>query len=152
MTLTLTTTAFPAGGKIPRRYTCDGEDISPPLEWRDPPEGTKSFVLIMDDPDAPRGTWLHWVLFDLPASASSIAQAVPAKPKPETGGSHAKNSWGRSDYGGPCPPSGTHRYFFHLYALNAPLSLAAGASLDRVWRAMEGRILGEAELMGTYAR
>jgi len=152
MSLTLTSPAFSAGGKIPRRYTCDGEDISPPLEWQDPPEGTKAFGLIVDDPDAPRGTWVHWVLFDLPGPARSIAESVPAEAMLETGGTHGKNGWGRSDYGGPCPPAGTHRYFFRLYALSAPLALPAGATVEQVRRAMEGRILGEAELMGTYGR
>ena len=152
MALTLTSSAFSAGGKIPRRFTCDGDDISPPLEWQDPPEGTKAFALIVNDPDAPRGTWVHWVLFDLPGSARSIAEPVSAEAKLETGGTHGKNTWGRSDYGGPCPPAGTHRYFFRLYALNAPLSLPAGATVEQVRRAMEGRVLGQAELMGTYGR
>lgn len=152
MDLKLSSPVFSPGGKIPRRYTCDGEDVSPPLAWTDSPAGTSSFALIMDDPDAPRGTWLHWVLFDLPASTRSIAEAVPARPAPGGGGTHGKNSWGRSDYGGPCPPSGTHRYFFRLYALGGALGLPAGATLEQVRRAMEGRVLGEAELMGTYAR
>lgn len=152
MPFTVSSSAFPEGGKIPRRYTCDGEDISPPLEWRDPPEGTKALALIMDDPDAPRGTWLHWLLFDLPGAARSIAESVPARAKLENGGTHGKNSWGRSDYGGPCPPAGTHRYFFRLYALREPLGLPAGASVEQVRRAMEGHILSEAELMGTYGR
>lgn len=152
MDFKLSSPVFSPGGKIPRRYTCDGEDVSPPLEWTDSPAGTSSFALIMDDPDAPRGTWLHWVLFDLPASTRGLGESVPATPKPAGGGTHGKNSWGRSDYGGPCPPSGTHRYFFRLYALGGALGLPAGAALEQVRRAMEGRVLEEAELMGTYTR
>ena len=134
---------------IPVRYSCDGEDVSPPLDWSDPPAGTQSFALIMDDPDAPGGTWDHWILFNIPAEVRNLPEAGSAG---EIGAISGKNSWGRSDYGGPCPPGGTHRYFFKLYALDTTLSLDESAGKEQVLAAMEGHILGEAELMGTYSR
>ena len=134
---------------IPVRYSCDGEDVSPPLDWSDPPAGTQSFALIMDDPDAPGGTWDHWILFNIPAEVRNLPEAGSAG---EIGAIFGMNSWGRSDYGGPCPPGGTHRYFFKLYALDTTLSLDESAGKEQVLAAMEGHILGEAELMGTYSR
>lgn len=148
----LVSPAFAAGQAIPVRYTCDGEDISPPLRWGEPPEGTQSLALIMDDPDAPVGTFVHWVLFNLPATASELPEAVPSDAELAGGGRHGQNSWKRLGYGGPCPPGGTHRYFFKLYALDAPLDLEAGASKQQLLKAMEKHILARAELMGTYAR
>ncbi|RME48616.1 MAG: YbhB/YbcL family Raf kinase inhibitor-like protein [Caldilineae bacterium] len=148
MAFVLTSSAFGMGEKIPVRYTCDGEDISPPLQWSDPPAGTQTFTLIMDDPDAPVGVWDHWLLFNLPAGT----RALPEKATPPAGSVDGKNSWGRTGYGGPCPPRGTHRYFFKLYALDTSLNLPAGASKKDLLRAMEGHILAQAELMGTYAR
>jgi Raf kinase inhibitor-like YbhB/YbcL family protein len=152
MPLKLSTTAFAAENPIPRKYTCDGDDISPPLEWSDPPNGTQSFALIADDPDAPMGTWVHWVLYDLPAESHSLPEAVSPNAEQPSGARHGRNSWGRLGYGGPCPPSGTHRYFFKLYALDAKLSLKAGATKDELLRAMEKHVLEQTELMGVYAR
>ncbi len=152
MPFELTSAVFARGEGIPSKYTCDGEDISPPLLWSDPPEGSQSFALICDDPDAPVGTWVHWVLYDLPAETRDLAEAVGPEADLAEGGRHGNNSWGRLGYGGPCPPGGTHRYFFKLYALNAALDLAAGTSKEAVLQAMEGHVLAEASLMGTYGR
>ncbi len=152
MAFELTSTAFANGDPIPMKYTCDDQDISPPLQWKDPPEGTRSFALICDDPDAPVGTWVHWVLYNLPGSTRGLPEAVPPDSDFTDGGRHGQNSWGRPAYGGPCPPGGTHRYFFKLYALDADLHLATGASKEELLQAMEGRILATAEAMGTYTR
>jgi len=148
----LTSTAFAAGEPIPQKYTCDGQDISPPLQWSDPPQGTQSLALICDDPDAPVGTWVHWVLFNLPAEARALPEAVPPQAELPDGSRHGQNSWRRLDYGGPCPPSGSHRYFFKLYALDTVLDLEAGEGKKQVLKAMEGHILAQAELMGVYSR
>ncbi|MGD8405872.1 MAG: YbhB/YbcL family Raf kinase inhibitor-like protein [Anaerolineales bacterium] len=147
--LELSSTAFTDGEPIPLRYSCDGEDISPPLTWGDPPTGTQSFALIMDDPDAPVGTWDHWIVFNIPADVREFPEAVSSGNVSATLG---KNSWGRNSYGGPCPPGGTHRYFFKLYALDIPLSLDENANKEQVLSALEGHILAEAELMGTFSR
>jgi len=154
MPFELTSSAFKQGEPIPIQYSCDGEDISPPLAWSDPPEGTQSLTLIMDDPDAPAGTWDHWILFNIPADIRKLTEDAQIEGKnqdPDTifvGG----NSWGRSNYGGPCPPGGTHRYFFKLYAVDTTISLLPGASKRELLSAMEGHILAETELMGTYTR
>ncbi len=148
----LTSAAFGYGAPIPRRYTCDGEDISPPLSWSAPPEGTRSFVLICDDPDAPAGTWVHWVLYNIPAGARELAEGLPAEAELADGSLNGVNSWSRLGYGGPCPPGGTHRYFFKLYALDVPLALESGLAKPQVLEAMEGHILAETTLMGTYRR
>jgi Raf kinase inhibitor-like YbhB/YbcL family protein len=147
----LTSTAFAHEEPIPATFTCDGEDASPPLQWNDPPHGTRSYALIVDDPDAPVGTWVHWVLYDLPADVRALEQAVPPDAERPDGSRHGKNSWGRLGYGGPCPPSGTHRYFTKLYALDTALDLDAGANAKQVLGALEGHILAEAQLMGTYS-
>jgi hypothetical protein len=152
MPFELTSSAFAPGEPIPRRYTCDGEDISPPLEWGDPPGGTQSFALMCDDVDAPAGTWVHWVLYDLPAGSRGLPEAIPPDAELADGGRHGENSWGWLGYGGPCPPGGTHRYFFRLYALDTALGLGAGASKEQLLQAMEGHVLAQAELMGTYTR
>ena len=152
MAFEVTSSAFGQGEPIPTQYTCDGDDISPPLAWENPPEGTKSFTLINDDPDAPVGTWDHWILFNLPADARSLPEAVPPDAELTGGGQHGQNSWRRLGYGGPCPPSGTHRYFFKLYALDTTLDLDSGANKKQVLQAMEGHILGQAELMGVFSR
>jgi Raf kinase inhibitor-like YbhB/YbcL family protein len=148
MNFELTCTAFAAGEPIPAKYTCDGADISPPLAWSDPPQGTQSLALIMDDPDAPVGTWDHWLLFNIPADTPDL----PEQASPPSGSVDGKNSWGRMGYGGPCPPRGTHRYFFKLYALDSTLDLQSGADKAKLLQAMERHILAQAELMGTYAR
>lgn len=146
MTMALTSPAFNEGGAIPTKFTCDGEDISPELDWFGIPEGTVSLALIMDDPDAPMGTWVHWVLYNLPMDLSGLREGMTGV------GLDGTNSWNRTGYGGPCPPSGTHRYFFKLYALDTNLDLAPGAKKEALLAAMEDHILGQAELMGTYSR
>lgn len=152
MAFEITSAAFAHEGSIPVKYSCDGEDISPALGWGDPPEGTRSLALICDDPDAPVGTWVHWVLYNLPVETRSLPEAVPPDADLADGSRHGQNSWRRLGYGGPCPPSGTHRYFFKLYALDTNLGLASGVSKAQLLEAMEGHILGQAELMGTYSR
>ena len=152
MALKLTSTAFTDGAAIPSQYTCDGRDLSPPLAWSEPPAGTKSFALISDDPDAPGNTWVHWVLYNIPASARQLPEAYPAEQQQSDGTRQGTTDFGRLGYGGPCPPSGTHRYFFKLYALDATLSLAPGATKTHVEGAIQGHILGAAQLMGTYRR
>ena len=148
MTFTLSSAVFAAGAKIPTKYTCAGEDISPPLAWNDQPQGTQSLALIMDDPDAPAGTWDHWLLVNLPANLRNLPEQAGAP----AGSVDGKNSWGRTGYGGPCPPRGTHRYFFKLYALDTKLDLPTGTTKSQLLRAMEGHILAQAELIGTYSR
>jgi Raf kinase inhibitor-like YbhB/YbcL family protein len=142
----LTSPAFEPQGPIPRVYTCDGQDVSPPLEVSGVPEGTLSLALVMDDPDAPGGTWDHWVVYDIAAGTTLIEEDARDL------GTPGKNSWGHAEYGGPCPPSGTHRYIFRLYALDRRLDLEPGADKRELFRAMEGHVLAEAELMGTYER
>jgi Raf kinase inhibitor-like YbhB/YbcL family protein len=152
MSFTLMSTAFGNGQPIPTTYSCKGRDVSPPLTWNEPPAGTQSLALILDDPDAPAGTWVHWVIFNLPATARGLAEATPKDAPLTAGGINGVNSWGRSGYGGPCPPSGTHRYFFKLYALDTLLALTASADKSQVLTAMEGHILAQSELMGTYSK
>ncbi len=132
------------GGTIPRRHTCDGENVSPPLAIEDVPPGAKSLALIVDDPDAPAKVWVHWVMFDIPVQAGIAEGARP--------GRQGINDFGKKGYGGPCPPSGTHRYFFKLYALDRNLGLPEGSTKQQVEKAMAGHILGQAELMGRYSR
>ena len=141
----LSSTAFEPDGPIPRRYTCDGLDASPPLALADVPAAAVSLVLVMDDPDAPRGTWDHWVAYDIPVG-TQIAEAVAAL------GTPGRNSWGRTGYGGPCPPSGTHRYVFSVYAVDSRLGLAPGADKAAVLGAIAGHVLAEARLVGLYQR
>jgi Raf kinase inhibitor-like YbhB/YbcL family protein len=149
MTFKLSSPAFTTGGDIPSRFTCDGDDVPPPLTWTGAPAGTQSFVLIMDDPDAPMGTFTHWVVFDIPAAD----QELRSHSKGEPVGVSGKNSMGKPGYMGPCPPAGTHRYFFRLYALDVPtLGLRAGASREQVEHALKGHTVAVAELMGRYSR
>jgi Raf kinase inhibitor-like YbhB/YbcL family protein len=145
MALEIQSSAFDHEGEIPSRFSCDGEDVSPELAWSGAPAGTQSWAIIMDDPDA-GGIWVHWVLYNLPAETSGLELGS------EGSGLGGRNSWNQPGYGGPCPPSGTHRYFFKLYALDSEIGLAEGASKEELLAAMEGHILGEAELMGTYTR
>lgn len=153
MSFALNTTAFAAGGGIPKKYTCDGDDVSPALNWNDAPAGTQSFALIADDPDAPVGTWTHWILWDIPAKATALPEGVPKVEESVDGARQGKNDFKRIGYGGPCPPAGRpHRYFFRLYALDAKLDIKAGASRSELERAMKGHILAQAEMMGTYGR
>lgn len=147
----LSSGAFGQGKSIPAKYSCDGEDVSPPLHWGAAPPGTKSLALIMDDPDAPMGTWVHWVQFNIPASASGLAENIPPV-KNAASGTPGVNSWPKPGYGGPCPPGGTHRYFFKLYALDALLDLESSATKAQITDAMKGHILKQVELMGIYSR
>ncbi len=149
----LTSPAFSNEGVIPQQHTCDGADLSPELAWSGLPAGTGSLALICDDPDAPGRTWVHWVLYNLPADAAGLPEGLPAEAEPPAGGVHGKSDFGRLGYGGPCPPAGKpHRYYFRLYALDTQLDLAAGASKGEVVDAMHGHILAQGELMGTYQR
>jgi Raf kinase inhibitor-like YbhB/YbcL family protein len=152
MALQITSAAFSEGGMIPKPYTCDGTDVSPDLSWTGVPEATKSLALICDDPDAPVGTWVHWVLFNISAGETGIPTEVAPEATLPNGAKHGTNDFRRLGYGGPCPPGGTHRYFFKLYALDTVLSLASGATKAQVEEAMQGHILAEAQLMGKYKR
>lgn len=151
MALSLTSTAFTQGQGIPAVHSCDGKGVSPPLAWSAAPAGTNSFALIMDDPDAPMGTYVHWVIYNIPASVKALPEGMPSQAMLPDGTVQGPNTSGRTSYAGPCPPSGTHRYFFKLYALDAILKLPA-AGKDDLLQAMQGHILAEGELMGTYSR
>lgn len=148
----LTSTSFKDGESIPRPYTCDGINISPSLEWSGVPGAAKTIAIVCDDPDAPGGTWVHWVLYNLPAENIGLVENLPASENIKAGGFQGKNDFGKIGYGGPCPPSGTHRYFFRVYALDGELPLKAGATKADLMKAMEGHILLQSQLMGTYRR
>ena len=149
----LTSTAFSEGGAIPARFTCDDRNVSPVLSWSGAPAGAKSLVLIADDPDAPGGTWVHWVLYDLPVATSELAEDTPKTQYLPGGAKQGLNDFKRLGYGGPCPPPGKpHRYFFKLYALDTLLELKPGATKNEVERAMQKHILGQGQLMGIYKR
>ena len=148
----LKSSAIATDGVIPLKYTGDGIDISPPLSWSDSPEGTESFVLICDDPDAPRGTFVHWVLYNLPAATRGLPENLSREPRLTNLGVQGKNDFGKLGYGGPCPPSGTHHYFFKLYALSQQIDLAPGATKAQVEKAMRGHILATSEIIGLYRR
>lgn len=152
MSIELTSSAFKQGQLIPQVYSCKGNDISPALSWGDPPVGTQAFALIMDDPDAPAGTWVHWVVFNIPATSRGLSEAIPSGPSLSDGSLQGKNSSGNTGYNGPCPPSGTHRYFFKLYALDEMLGIAPGADKGELLKAMSGHILAQGELMGTFSK
>jgi Raf kinase inhibitor-like YbhB/YbcL family protein len=155
MPLTIRSSAFEDGAEIPRRHTCEGENVSPPLEWSGVPQGARSLALVVDDPDAPdpaapQRTFVHWVLYDLPADATGlpadVRHALPA------GTREGVNDWKRTGWGGPCPPIGRHRYFFKLYVLDAPLGDLGAPAKARLLDAMRGHVLGEAHLVGTYEK
>jgi len=151
-TMNLESQAFNANEMIPSQYTCDGEEISPELHWDAPPTGTQSLALIVDDPDAPGQTFVHWVVYDIPPETRQLPQGIPAQEPLPKGGTQGKNDFGDLGYGGPCPPSGTHRYFFKLYALDRQLGLEAGATKEQLQAAMSGHILASSELIGRYSR
>ena len=156
MALTLKSSAFPHNGAIPRRYTCQGEDVSVPLAWSGAPPATKSFVLIVDDPDAPdpkapRMTWVHWILYNLPPTATALQEGIRAGELPK-GTLEGLNDWKRTGYGGPCPPIGRHRYFHKLYALGTLLPAMESATKTDLEQAMKGHVLEKAELIGTYQK
>lgn len=148
----VTISAFKEGESIPRQYTCDGVNISPPLEWGGVPKNAKTIAIIADDPDAPAGTWTHWVLYNLPADKIGLIENTPASETLTGGGMQGQNDFRKIGYGGPCPPSGTHRYFFKLYALDSELPLKPGATRVDLEKAMEGHIVAEGQLMGKYSR
>lgn len=151
MTLTITSSAFLEGQPIPAAYTCDGEGKSPPLAWTGAPAGTRSFALIMDDPDAPMGTFVHWVIYNLPSKAAGLPEAMPRDARLADGSAQGRNSGGRVGYTGPCPPGGTHRYFSKLYALDIVLD-DFPAGKNELLKAMDGHILAQGQLVGTYSR
>ncbi len=156
MGLTITSSVFAEGGEIPSEYTCQGEDISPALSWFSVPDGTRSLALIVDDPDAPdpaapKMTWVHWVLYNIPISASGLPEAVEPNSLPD-GTLEGLNDWSRAGYGGPCPPIGRHRYFHKLYALDTVLPDLGSPTKAELLTAMEGHVLEEAVLMGTYIK
>lgn len=152
MDITATSSAFQEGELIPTQYTCDGADISPPLKWTAVPEETKSIALICDDPDAPRGTWVHWVLYNLPPETTELPEDMPTSEVLDNGARHGVTDFGQFGYGGPCPPSSTHRYFFKLYALDTMIDISGEVTKETVESAMKGHILAEGQLMGKYAR
>src|SRR5579872_5462294 len=153
MALQITSTAFTEGGMIPKQFTCEGPDVSPQLSWSGAPAGTKTFALIMDDPDAPVGTWVHWVIYNLPANMKELPEEVEKQDRLSSGASQGRNDFRKTGYGGPCPPSGKpHHYFFKLYALDTSLDLKAGASKADVERAIKDHTLGQAELIGLFGR
>jgi Raf kinase inhibitor-like YbhB/YbcL family protein len=148
----LKSSAFETGGMIPLKYTCDGSDVSPPLSWSAVPAKAKSLALIADDPDAPRGTWVHWVAWNIPATVSNLEEAVPKRDTFPNGMKQGTTDFRSIGYGGPCPPSGTHRYFFKLYALDTILNLQPGTTKKDLEKVMQSHVLAQAELMGKYAR
>lgn len=153
MAFALKSSAFASGAEIPRKFTCDGPDVSPALEWSSPPAKTASYALIVDDPDAPAGTWVHWVLWNLPANTHSLREEIAKSEQLQDGSRQGRNDFRKIGYNGPCPPPGkAHRYFFRLYALDAKLDLAPGATRHELDTAMKGHIVGEAEYMGTFGR
>ena len=153
MNFSLSSASFATGAAIPKKFTCDAQDSSPELHWSEPPPGTKSFALIADDPDAPAGTWVHWVLYNLPPETRNLPENMPKTASLPNGAQQGLNDFRRVGYGGPCPPPGKpHRYFFKLYALDVKIEPQAGATKASVEKAMKGHILGQTELMGTYGR
>lgn len=152
MSVKLISSVFKEGETIPVKHTCDGKDVSPPLSWSGAPEGTKSFALICDDPDAPMGTWVHWVIYNIPDSVTSLPEGVPTNKSVMGDALQGITDFRRIGYGGPCPPGGTHRYYFKIYALDTILDLPAGATKGELLKAMEGHILAEGQLMGRYSR
>lgn len=153
MSMTLTSSAFQEGETIPQQYTCSGQDVSPPLQWTAAPKKIRTFALIMDDPDAPAGTWVHWVIFNIPGDRTSLQEAVPPEQSFPTGERQGSNDFKRIGYGGPCPPPGKpHRYYFKLYALDTSLVESSGATKAEVLVACQNHILAEAQLMGRFGR
>ncbi|HEY3128665.1 MAG TPA: YbhB/YbcL family Raf kinase inhibitor-like protein [Acidobacteriota bacterium] len=153
MAFEIKSSAFENNQPIPKKYTCEGSDVSPPLTWSNPPQGTKGFALIADDPDAPMGTWVHWVLYDLPSGTHELREGIPAHETLPSGGVQGLNDFKKIGYGGPCPPPGKpHRYFFKLYALNGKTDLKPRATKQQLLDAMKGHVLGEAQLVGTFKR
>jgi hypothetical protein len=152
MTLTISSSAFASGKPIPDEFSCKGRNTSPALAWTGAPANTASFALIVEDPDAPSGTYVHWVIYNIPPASQGLPQSVMKQPTLDDGTAQGSNSGGQQYYQGPCPPFGTHRYFFRLYALDTRLNLAAAATADQLRKAMQGHILAQGELMGTFTK
>jgi len=152
MSISVSSSAFEEDGMIPSKYTCDGEDVSPPLKWEGVPEATKCIALISDDPDAPMGTWVHWVMWNIPADAQGLPENVPPDAQLPDGSRQGITDFGRPGYGGPCPPSGTHRYYFKVYALDTMLELPTSARKGDLLKAVENHVIAEGQLMGRYSR
>ena len=152
VSIIIESSAFMENQSIPSKYTCDGLNVSPPLAWKNIPEGTKSIVLISDDPDAPAGVWVHWVCYDIAPAVTALPENIPQADTLPQGGKQGMNDFNNVGYGGPCPPSGTHRYFFKIYALDRELGLPVGKSKKDIERAMKGHILAQGQLIGTYSR
>jgi len=152
MAMTIASPAFRAGEMIPAEFSCDGPNVSPPLVFENIPAEAKSLAIIVDDPDAPAGTWVHWVAYNIPAGTKELAKNIPPQKELSNGTRQGTNDFCRIGYGGPCPPGGTHRYFFKLYALDIVPNLAAGATKAQLLDAMKGHILDQAELMAKYRR
>lgn len=152
MALTLKSSAYQRGEMIPSKYTCDGANVSPPLEWSDVPEETQSFAIIFDDPDAPAKTWVHWVIYNIPADIQKLEENIPGAKELPWGAVHGVNDFKKQGYGGPCPPGGTHGYYMKLYALDEVLDLKPGATKEQLIDSMDGHILEKAELVGKYKR
>ena len=148
----LNSSAFEEGGMIPSKYTCDGENISPPLSWSGEPENTKSFVITCDDPDAPSGNWIHWVIYDIPVNVLELKENVPPQKILENSAKQGLSDFGKIGYGGPCPPGGTHRYIFKIYAINKMLELEAGLKKSEVLKAIDGNILAETQILSKYKK
>jgi len=156
MPLTVTSSTFEQGGSIPARYTCEGDDTSPPLSWSGAPSGAKSFALIVDDPDAPdpekpQRVYVHWVVYNIPATTTSLPENASKQGLP-AGAAQGRNDWDKTEYGGPCPPIGRHRYFFKVYALDTQLTFVAPPNKNDLLKGMEGHVLATGELMGTYQK
>ena len=152
MKISVTSSAFKEGEMIPGKYTCDGDDMSPSIDWSGIPTEAKSVAMISDDPDAPRGTWVHWVIYNIPPQAKGLPENVPSKESLENGAIQGINDSHKTGYGGPCPPSGVHRYYFKVYALDTKLSLKPGITKKTLEDTMKGHILSEGQLMGRYKR
>jgi Raf kinase inhibitor-like YbhB/YbcL family protein len=152
MTIKVTSTDFEEGGMIPSKYTSDGENVSPPLKWEGVPDGTKSIALISDDPDAPMGTWVHWVMWNIPADAKQLAENMPPDEDLPDGSRQGVTDFGSHGYGGPSPPSGTHRYYFKIYALDTKLDIPSSSRKADLLKAMEGHVIAEGQLVGEYKR
>lgn len=150
--LKITSTAFDDGGVIPKTHTCDGPDFSPPLAWNGITTRTQTLALICEDPDAPRGTWVHWVVYNIPATVTNLSEGLPPDRQLSMGATQGRNDFGKIGYGGPCPPKGTHRYIFKLYALDAKLEVRPGATKLDLQKAMEGHVIGQGQLVGKYTR
>lgn len=151
-TMELSSAAFKNGSSIPKQYTCDGPNVSPPLQWSGVPNNSKSLALLVDDPDAPRGTWVHWILFNIPPQATAIPENIRKTRTIPNGARQGTNDFREIGYGGPCPPGGKHRYFFKLFALDTELQLDPGSTRSDLERSMAGHILADTQLMGTYQR